>query len=140
MTPPWRSLQFRADGTARLSSEYVRFIVARVACTVATYALYLALLRWLRYELAYAISFVFGIAIAYVASARLVFAEPLRLRAALQFPLVYVVQFVATFLLLRLSVEILGIPETWALAIVVVLLLPLTFILSKRIVRGPGPT
>lgn len=119
-----------------MRSEFIRFVLLRAMCTVLSYGLYLALLPWIRYEAAYVIAFVTGVVLAYVVNATVVFREPMRPRSALRFPLVYVVQFALSWLLLRVAVEHFGVPESWALLLAVAATLPVTFVLSRRIIRG----
>src|SRR5690606_33608843 len=94
----------------RASGEFLRFVLTRAACTAASYGLYLLLLLWTSYQQAYAITFVAGIALAYVVNATLVFREPMRSSSALRFPLVYALQFAAVWLVLRLAVEGFAVP------------------------------
>ena len=123
----------------RVSGEFLRFVLTRAACTAASYGLYLLLLLWTSYQQAYAITFVAGIALAYVVNATLVFREPMRSSSALRFPLVYALQFAAVWLVLRLAVEGFAVPESIALVPAVLLALPMTFVLSRRVIRGqPG--
>ena len=116
--------------------EFARFVLVRGACAVVTYMLYLVLLLGMRYEIAYVISFVVGVALAYVANAAFVFRTPMRKKAAIQFPIVYVFQFVVTLILLRVAVENLGIPKAFALAAAVAFTLPITYFLSRLIFRS----
>lgn len=116
-------------------NEFIRFVLLRAACTVFSYGLYLTLLLWIRYEAAYAAAYVAGVALAYVVNAMVVFREPMRRRSALRFPLVYVVQFALSWLLLQIAVEHFGVPESWALLLAVAATLPVTFVLSRRIMR-----
>lgn len=115
--------------------EFVHFTLVRAGCAVFSYAVYLVMLVWLDYEVAYVGSYVAGIGLAYLASARLVFGEPLRRKAALIFPVVYLVQFFLGFLLIRLAVEVLAVPEWLALGVSVAVTLPLTFVMSRWAVR-----
>lgn len=115
--------------------EFIRFTLMRIACAVLSYAAYLLALVWVRYEAAYVLSYIFGVALAYYTTARLVFDEPLRRKSALLFPLVYFLQFVLGYVLIRFAVETLGIPEWLGLAFSVAITLPLTFVLSRWIVR-----
>ena len=103
---------------------------------MAAYAVYLFLLHWMRYEWAYAIGYAVGIAIAYALSTTFVFRQPMRKRSAARFPFVYVIQFLVSLGLLRLAVEILAVPQWLALAVSVGLTLPITFVLSRWIVRA----
>lgn len=115
--------------------EFVHFALVRAACAVLSYGVYLLMLIWTDYTVAYVGSYVAGIALAYLASARLVFREPLRRKAALAFPLVYVVQFVLGLVLIKLAVQVLAIPEWLALGFSVAITLPLTFLMSRWAVR-----
>jgi putative flippase GtrA len=119
-----------------LAGEFVRFILVGGANTLAAYAVYLLLLHWVRYELAYAIGYVVGIAIAYALSTTFVFRQPMRKRSAARFPLVYVIQFVISLGLLRLAVEGFAVPRWCALAVSIALTIPITFLLSRAVARA----
>jgi putative flippase GtrA len=116
--------------------QFLHFTAVRTACAVLTYACYLLLLIWFRYEIAYVASYLAGIVLAYVSSALVVFKEPLRRSSALLFPIVYLIQFLLGLALLRVAVEHMGIPEALALAFSVAVTLPLTFVMSRWAVRA----
>lgn len=111
--------------------RFFGFTLMRVFCTVATYGLYLLLLKWMRYELAYAISYGVGIVLAYATSTVVVFGQRMNRKSALLFPMVYIVQFVLGWLILRACVELLDMHAELALLISVVMLLPLSYLMSK---------
>lgn len=119
-----------------MKSEGLRFLIAGGLNTAIGYALYLLMLPWIRYEIAYAIAYVLGIGTSYLLNAIFVFRRPLSMKAAFAFPLVYAVQLVLGSILLKILVDWMGIPEQFAPLIVVVLSLPMTFLLSRRIVNG----
>jgi putative flippase GtrA len=119
-----------------IAGEFLRFLVMGGANTLVAYAIYLVLLNWLRYEIAYAIGYGVGIAMAYTLSATFVFRQPLRKRSAARFPFVYVAQFLVSFVLLRVAVEWIHIPEWMALGVAVVATIPVTFVLSRWILRA----
>ena len=98
--------------------------------------MYLLFLRWMAYEAAYIVAFAFGIALAYVVNATFVFRQPMKRRSALRFPLVYVLQFMASLAMLHVAVENWRIPEAYALAISIGITLPPTFLLSRWILRA----
>jgi len=123
-------------GRRAIAGEFARFLIVGGANTLAAYAVYLLLLPWMRYEFAYAIGYVVGITVAYALSATFVFRQPMRKRSAARFPLVYAVQFLISLGLLRLAIEIFAIPQWLALAVSVVLTIPITFALSRWIVRA----
>ncbi|UNK48887.1 GtrA family protein [Lysobacter sp. S4-A87] len=126
----------------RISTSMIRqfasFVIIRTVCTLLSYACYILLLVWLRYEAAYVVSYLLGIALAYVSSALFVFKQPMRRASALIFPVVYLVQFLFGLVLLKLSVESFGIREELAFAISVLIPLPLTFVMSRWVMRVGG--
>ena len=87
----------------------VRYVLAGVLNTGATYALFYALLYVLPYAKAYTVAFVAGIGLSYALNARFVFAAPIRLASALAWPLVYLVQYLVGLAVLALLVERFGI-------------------------------
>ena len=120
----------------RIVSEFLRFLVMGGANTIVAYAIYLLLLHWMRYEFAYTIGYAVGIAMAYVLSSAFVFRQPFRRRSALRFPFVYVAQFLVSFVLLKVAVEWIGLPEWLALGFAVVATIPVTFALSRWVLRA----
>ena len=123
----------RADRAG--TGEVLRFLVAGGANTLVAYAVYLVLLHFMRYELAYAVGYVVGIATAYVLNTAFVFRQPMRAQSATRFPLVYVAQFAISLVILRAAVESAGIPRWLALAVSIAVTLPITFFLSRWIIR-----
>lgn len=136
-----RQLLLRMTMAAPLSSlpawmgEVFRFALGAVLNVIVGYGSYLLLLHWLHYVAAYAIAYVIGIAVSYVFNAVVVFRQPMRARAALSYPLVYIVQFLLGLVLLKLLVEALHIPVWLGPLLVSVLTLPVTFVMSRIIVR-----
>lgn len=134
----------RADAITRkparsyrmLAGEFLRYLIMGGTNTVVAYAIYLLLLKWMRYEIAYSIGYAVGIAMAYALSAVFVFRQPMRKRSAMRFPLVYLTQFLISLALLRLAVEVIHIPQWLALGFAVVLTIPVTFLLSRWVLRA----
>lgn len=119
-----------------LTPEILRFIAGGLLNTVVSYSLYLLLLLWLPYSLSYSLAYVGGIVFSFFIQTRWVFKVPVSLKKFLAFPLVYLAQYLAGLVLLALLIEWLHIPERWALLIVIALTLPMTFVLSRTILRG----
>jgi len=120
------------------TGEAFRFLVGGVLNLGISYGGYLLLLHWLHYVAAYTISYVFSILTSYLFSAWFVFRQPLRARAALYYPLVYLAQFLLSYALLRILVELLRMPAWIAPLLVSVFTIPVTFFLSRSIVRSSG--
>ncbi len=120
----------------RLAGEFFRFLIMGGTNTLVAYAIYLVLLQWMRFDVAYTIGYAVGIVMAYALSAAFVFRQPMRKRSALRFPLVYLAQFLVSLGLLHLAVEVLHIPQWLALGFAVVLTIPVTFVLSRWVLRA----
>ena len=118
------------------TGEVFRFLIGGVLNAVVGYGGYLLLLHWIRYVPAYAISYVISVAVSYVFSALFVFRQPMNLRAALRYPLVYLVQFLLGLILLRILIEVLHSPQWLAPLLVSLITIPVTFLMSRLIVRS----
>ena len=115
----------------------MRFVLAGGVNTGLTQLLYIALLVFMPYTLSYTLSYVAGIYISYYLNSRWVFREPMHWKKALQFPAVYLVQYGLGGVLLYILIERLGVPEFIAPVPVVFLLLPVTFFISRLIIKRP---
>ena len=129
---PW---EWRAIGW-----ESVRFLVAGVLNTAASYGLYLLLLGPCPYAVAYTLSYVFGIGLAYGLMCRFVFRQRERLGSALGFPVVYGVQYVLGLALLTFFVGTLRVDPRLGPLLVIACTVPISFVLSARVIRGSGPS
>ena len=126
-----------------IERESVRFVLAGGLNTVTTYAVYLVLLPLTGYAIAYSVSYVVGIFFAYYLSARFVFRRPLQWRHALQYPLVYVLQYGLGITLTTALIEGLHLHAEFVPALVIVITLPFTFWMSRWIIKrkkNPGPS
>lgn len=121
-----------------ISREFLRFLAVGLANTAFSYGLYLLLDLWLPYKIAYSIAYVCGIIFSYFLNARWVFKTVVSLKTFFAFPLVYVVQYVLSMLGLHLLVELFSVPEKLAPIIVIVLTIPVTFLVSRVIVKKPS--
>ena len=115
-----------------------RFLIAGAVNTLLTYALFVILSSFLNYGIAYTISYVCGIALAYCLAAIFVFGTGLHVRSALRFPTVYLVQYLYGIVVLSILID--GLHETRHLALLVVIVtsIPLTFVLTKCVVKPAG--
>ena len=111
--------------------RFLRFLLAGGLNTVFTYLIYLLLLSYFDYRVSFTCSFVIGIVISYLLNSFMVFDVSLSWRKLFQFPVVYLVQYVLAFVLLNIEVEMMGLDHRIAPLINVILLIPLTFFLTK---------
>lgn len=123
----------------KVGSEALRFLVAGAVNTLLTLLLYWGLLRFLSYAVAYTIAYVAGIGLAYWLNARFVFRVAASARTFAMFPLVYVVQYLLGLATLYAAVEWLGIPRAVAILVSIALTIPVTFVLSRTILKTPRP-
>src|SRR5689334_23236061 len=121
-----------------LNKEFFRFLLMGVINTVATYAIYFFSMTFLSYTLSYTLSYVIGIFISYYLNSKFVFKEKFSLAKAFRFPLVYVVQYILSILLLRFFVEIILINKSIAPILIVIITVPITFLLSRVIIKERG--
>lgn len=116
-------------------AEKLRFLVAGGSTTAASYALYLGLLALDVPPMpAYVVSYVAGIVWSYAVNVLWVFRSRPHWRSFIRYPLVYVLQALASFALFPLLLQ-LGVARWAAPLLVTIVMLPATFLLSRAIVR-----
>ncbi|MBN9359131.1 GtrA family protein [Herbaspirillum huttiense F1] len=121
--------------SALRQNRFLRFLFTGGLNTLATYVLYLALKLVIAYQVAYFVSYVCGIVFAYFLSTLFVFEKPVSLRTFVRFPLVYVVQYGLGAVLLAFFVETLGLSPSVSPLLVIILTLPVSFLLSRSILK-----
>jgi putative flippase GtrA len=118
-----------------ISKEFFRFIFVGAINTVSTYGIYAFLLLFVTYPIAYTISFVCGILISFFLNSRFVFRTEMSLAKLVQYPLVYIAQYAVGALGLLILVEGFNISELVAPFFVIGVTVPLTFMLSRWILK-----
>ena len=116
-------------------SVLVKFVIGGGINTAVTYGLYLGLQFFLPYQVAYAVVFACGIVFSYWFNAKVVFKTAANWKGLFAFPLVYLVQYLLSAVLLSVFVERLGIPQSVAPLTVIVLTIPVTFMLTRWFLR-----
>jgi len=124
-----------ASGRPREARSFARFLVAGVANTVASYALFVALELVLPYLVAYAIAYVTGIVLSYFLNTRFVFRVPQRWSTFMKFPIVYLVQFLLGSAVIVGLVEALGFSPRIAALLALVVTVPATYLTAKLVLR-----
>lgn len=130
-------------GPVRLDAEKFRFLIAGVTTTAFSYLLYLVLLRVLSPMVAYALAYVAGIVWGYTVNSLWVFRGRWTWTGLFAYPLVYALQAAAALVAFAVVVRLFGWPAQVAPLIVIVAMLPVSFLLGRRIVyhtsmRGMG--
>lgn len=116
------------------NSELFRFIIAGGVTTLLSYLIYILLIIFLPYKSAYSISFICGIVISYTVNTIFVFQQSWAWKKLFQFPLVYLIQYVLGLSLLAIFVDRLHIDIKVAPLINVVILVPVTYYISRWII------
>jgi putative flippase GtrA len=119
-----------------INREFYRFVFWGGVNTLVGYLVYVFLLLFLPYLISYSVAFMFSIFVSYVLNSKFVFNQELELRKAIKYPVVYVNQYVIGAVSLYLLVHFLEISKLVAPLLVVVLTIPVTYFLSRRILRG----
>ena len=121
--------------TWRVGSPF-RFVFWGCINALTSYLIYVFLLLFLPYLVSYSIAYVFGVFISYFLNSKFVFKQELRLSRALRYPLVYVNQYVFGTVSTYLLVHFLRVNKLLAPILALLITIPLTFFLSRRIVTG----
>jgi putative flippase GtrA len=121
------------------SGEGLRFLLFGAFNTGLTYAAYCLLVGVLPAQAAYALVFAAGIVLAWFGNSRLVFRRPVRTRQAVAYPLLYLVQYALTALLIHGLMQGLGCGPRLALANALVFTTPLAFLWHRRLLVGGSP-
>lgn len=112
-------------------SQFGRFLLSGGFNTVLTYVLYLLLLQVVSYWVAYSISFITGIGLAYFLNRTFVFRQHRGRISWFGVPLVYGIQYGAGVALLWLWVSVLEFDARIGPLVVIALTVPLTFYLMR---------
>lgn len=115
--------------------EFGRFLLAGGINTCLTYLLYLSLLPVLSYMAAYAVSYIAGIVVSYLLNAVFVFRQSLSFAHLAHFPMVYVVPYVIGSGMLWVLVDGGGVRRELAMIVVIAVSVPLTFVLSRYVLK-----
>lgn len=110
-----------------------RFLLSGAFNTGATYVLYLVLMQAMPYRTAYSIAYLAGIALAYALNRYFVFRAKGSLATMAKFPAVYLLQYLLGLGIVSLWGDVLQWPKALAPLAAVVVTIPVTFLLSKRL-------
>jgi len=119
-----------------IKSEHFKFIFFGGVNTVLSYAIYVIFQLFLIYPVAFSLAYIIGIFISYYLNSRFVFKREVSLTKALRYPIVYLVQYLLSVLLLCVLIEIFSLNKLIAPALVILITIPVTFFLSRFIIKG----
>lgn len=107
------------------------FSIGGAINTGLTYALYLLLKLLINYQVAYAIAYASGIVFSYWFNSVFVFRVSLSWQGIFTYPLVYIVQYLVAAFFLGGLVEYFDVDENIAPIMVMVVMFPVTYLMSK---------
>lgn len=126
-------MKINAVVTGARVQRWLRFVVGGAINTGFTYLVYLGMNLLLSYQVAYFLAYVIGVMFSYWFNARVVFRVPISWGGLFSYPIVYLVQYLFSALLLSGFVEIFGVKEMVAPIFVAFLMAPITYLISKYI-------
>ena len=113
----------------------IRFVLFGAVNTALTYLIYCLLVFVLHPQIAFAVAFVIGIVLAYIGNSRYVFRQALTWKIARTYPLVYLLQYALSAMLLHLFGLWLDLGPRLALALTLVFTTPISFFLNRAILN-----
>ena len=116
-----------------IGNRFVFFIICGIINTGTTYLIYLLLLIYFHYQIAYLTSYISGIILSYFLNLFIVFKEKSTFRKFLQYPFIYLIQYVIGTVLLYFFVKFVHFPEEIAPLTVSIALIPVTYMMNKII-------
>lgn len=119
-----------------ISWEFVRFCAVGVANTVHHYVWYISLSHWITYEIANMMAFLAAMIGSYYLNSYLTFRTTPSLRSFFRFPLVYVPQMIAAYMVPYLSIRYFAINAYAVPLISIIFLWPITFLLMRFVLCG----
>lgn len=114
----------------------IRFLIAGGINTLISYALYFLISAFFVYPIAYSITYMFGIIFSYYISSKFVFQVKMSVSKFFMFPLVYAFQYAWGMAVLALLASKFGVDDRIAMLIVIVTSLPLTYVISRWVLRA----
>jgi len=116
-------------------SEFFRFLLVGLSNTVIGYAVFFLLLQFWPYLYAYSLSYCVAVLNSYFMSVLFVFREKIALHSFLKFPLVYVTQYFIGASILWALVDKFQFAPAWAMIVVVIVTVPITFLSSRFVLK-----
>lgn len=121
---------------SRKLNKWILFLIGGGLNTALTYGIYLLLNLFTNYQASYVVAYTSGILFSYLFNSQVVFKLKKSWKGLLIYPSVYLFQYLIGAVLLHILVESFRIPKEIAPLLIIVALLPITYILSKTVLRA----
>lgn len=109
------------------------YLLGSLLNNIISYITYYISILFINYNFAYLLAYFVGLVVSYVYNSKIVFKASINIKNASLFPLVYVLQYILSALLLRIGVEYFEINEKFAPLIISAIMLPVTYLFTKLI-------
>ena len=116
------------------NKDIIRFLFVGGVNSILGFVYYSVLLQFMSYGYALTVGYIFGIVTSYLLNSWIVFRVSLMWHKFLQFPIVYLIQYVVNLGVTALCVEFFGIDERLAFIIAIAFIVPLTYTISRLII------
>ena len=113
---------------------FKRFLGVGLVNTIFAYIIFIILLQFLNYNISYTISFISTIVLSYFLNSKYVFKQKASISKFIKFPFVYVGQYLFGIIVLNILNIYFQTSNYINMLIVTMLSIPLTYILSKKII------
>lgn len=119
---------------AILKKQMLGFAITGTLSTLLMFILYVGFNKIMNYQYSYFIAYCISVIALYFMNILFVFNGRVSIQNFLKFPLIYLLQYLVGAVSLKFIVR-LGFPVTYAPIVVVIVLLPVTFVLNRIVFR-----
>jgi putative flippase GtrA len=118
-----------------MNKEFLKFLLVGGFNTLLTYILYLIAILFVPYQVAYVLSYCFGLLLVSILNVKFVYGQPISFKNIMKTIFVYLIQFAIGFILITACVGYLGIDKRIAPLIIIIFSIPVTFFANKFVLQ-----
>jgi putative flippase GtrA len=118
-----------------INVEFFKFLLVGFINTAFTYIIYVILLFFMPYYFSYSITYIIGIFLSYYLNTKFTFKASFSFKKLLQFPAVYILQYLIGLIILHCFIDIFGANKKFAPIAVIILSTPLSFAFSRILIK-----
>lgn len=117
-----------------LKKQMIGFAITGTLSTLIMFLIYWGLNPFIYYQYSYFFAYSISVLALYFMNTLYVFKAPISLKSFLKFPIIYILQYVIGAASLEFIVN-LGFSVTFAPMLVIIILLPVTFVLNRLVLK-----
>lgn len=118
-----------------MNKEFLNFLLVGGFNTLLTYILYLIAILVVPYQIAYVLSYCFGLVLVSILNVKFVYGQPISFTNSIKTIFVYLIQFAIGFILITVFVGYMGIDKRVAPLIIIIFSIPFTFFANKFVLQ-----